>query len=109
MNASGNISSRTIAFGPSKGYLGHGYGYSANMQKTLIYAAILLCLPLRAQKQTPGLKAPPMPVSTETRALMQKIVGDTLVNGQAYEYDRQLADEIGPRLTGSANYLKAVT
>jgi hypothetical protein len=40
---------------------------------------------------------------------MQKIVGDTLVNGQAYEYDRQLADEIGPRLTGSANYLKAVT
>jgi carboxypeptidase Q len=79
------------------------------MQKTLIYVAILFCLPLQAQKQEPGLKAPPMPVSTETRAVVQKIIGDTLVNGQAYEYDRQLADEIGPRLTGSANYLKAVT
>ena len=40
--------------------------------------------------------------------MVQRIIGDTLVNGQAYEYDRQLADEIGPRLTGSANYLKAV-
>ena len=49
-----------------------------------------------------------MPVSPETRAVVQRIVGDTVINGQAYEYDRQLADEIGPRLTGSANYLKAV-
>jgi carboxypeptidase Q len=76
--------------------------------KTLIYGAILLCLPLQAQKWERGAKAAPMPVSTETRAAVQKIIGDTLVNGQAYEYDRQLADEIGPRLTGSANYLKAV-
>jgi carboxypeptidase Q len=89
-------------------FLQHGYGYSANMQKTLIYGAILLCLPLQAQKWEPRQKAAPMPVSTETRAVVQKIIGDTLVNGQAYEYDRQLADEIGSRLTGSANYLKAV-
>jgi len=31
-----------------------------------------------------------------------------LIDGQAYEYDRVLADEIGPRLTGSSNYEKAV-
>jgi carboxypeptidase Q len=82
--------------------------YSAEMPKTLLFIAILLCLPLQAQKWEPGQKAAPMPVSTETRAVVQKIIGDTLVNGRAYEYDRQLADEIGPRLTGSANYLKAV-
>jgi hypothetical protein len=49
-----------------------------------------------------------MPVSAETRIAMQQIIGDTLVNGQAYEYDRELSDEIGPRLTGSAGYMKAV-
>jgi carboxypeptidase Q len=36
-----------------------------------------------------------------------KLGGQLLVAGKAYEYDRQLADEIGPRLTGSANYVKA--
>src|ERR1700740_754513 len=81
---------------------------SAPMQKTLICGAILLCIPLQGQKWEPGAKAELMPVSTETRSAVQKIIGDTLVNGQASEYDRQLADEIGPRLTGSANYLKAV-
>src|SRR5579863_7004975 len=30
-----------------------------------------------------------------------------MLAGQAYEYDRHLADEIGPRLTGSPNYVKA--
>lgn len=83
----------------------YGYGYSANMRKSLICVSILLCLPLHAQKQEPRLKAAPMPVSAETRTAVQKIIGDTLVNGQAYEYDRQLADGIGPRLTGSPNYL----
>ncbi len=48
------------------------------------------------------------PVSPETRTAITKLVGDILVNGQAYEYDRQLADTIGPRLTGSANYVHAV-
>ena len=32
-----------------------------------------------------------------------------MVNGQAYDYDRQLADGIGPRLTGSDNYVHAVS
>ena len=36
-----------------------------------------------------------------------RLAGQLLVAGKAYEYDRQLADEIGPRLTGSPNYVKA--
>jgi hypothetical protein len=50
-----------------------------------------------------------MPVSPETRATVTHIVGDVMVNGQAYEYDRQLADTVGPRLTGSSNYVHAVS
>ena len=49
-----------------------------------------------------------MPVSPETRSTVAHIIGDVMVNGQAYEYDRQLADNIGPRLTGSENYVHAV-
>ena len=30
-----------------------------------------------------------------------------MVAGKAYDYDRTLADDIGPRLTGSDNYMKA--
>jgi hypothetical protein len=47
-------------------------------------------------------------LTPETRAAARQIIGDSVLNGQAYEYDRQLADEIGPRLTGSRNYLEAV-
>ena len=47
-------------------------------------------------------------VSPETHAAVAKLVGDIMVNGQAYDYDRQLADNIGPRLTGSPNYVQAV-
>ena len=48
-----------------------------------------------------------MPVSPETRSTVAHIIGDVMVNGQAYEYDRKLADDIGPRLTGSDNYAHA--
>src|SRR5271155_1694112 len=41
------------------------------------------------------------------QASLVKLGGQLLVAGKAYEYDRQLADEIGPRLTGSSNYVKA--
>src|SRR5271165_559191 len=41
------------------------------------------------------------------QANLVKLAGQLLVAGKAYEYDRQLADEIGPRLTGSSNYVKA--
>ena len=66
-----------------------------------IALALLLFLPTINRAQ--------MPVSSETRTAISHIIGDVMVNGQAYEYDRQLADTIGPRLTGSDNYVHAVT
>lgn len=47
-------------------------------------------------------------VSPDTHAAVTRLTGEILVNGQNYEYDRQLADTIGPRLTASANYERAV-
>jgi len=55
----------------------------------------------------PAVASAQMPVSPETRSTVAHIVGD--INGQAYEYDRQLADTVGPRLTGSDNYVHAVS
>src|SRR5579862_35289 len=43
-----------------------------------------------------------------TRAAVGKLIDDSVHNGKAYDYDEQLADMIGPRLTGSANYQHAV-
>jgi hypothetical protein len=40
---------------------------------------------------------------------VSKLIGDVIVNGKAYDYDRHLADNIGPRLTGSDNYVHAVS
>jgi len=37
-----------------------------------------------------------------------RLGGQLLLSDKAYQYDRVLADDIGPRLTGSANYNKAV-
>ena len=50
-----------------------------------------------------------MTIAADTRTAERQLIGDSLLNGQAYEYDRQLADLIGPRLTGSANFQKAVS
>jgi hypothetical protein len=53
--------------------------------------------------------ATPANVSPETRAEVSRLVGNILVDGKAYDYDRHLADNIGPRLTGSDNYVRAVS
>lgn len=57
----------------------------------------------------PAATSAQMPVSPATRDTVAHIIGDIMVNGQAYEYDRQLADTVGPRLTGSENYVHAVS
>jgi carboxypeptidase Q len=57
-----------------------------------------------ARAQTPAITPS---VSQDTRAAAKQLLGDILLNGEAYEYDRQLADTIGPRLTGSPNYMRA--
>ena len=70
---------------------------------TLLAAALIAPCALAQTSTTPA------PVSPETRAAVRQLIGDIMVNGQAYEYDRQLADGIGPRLTGSDNYVHAVS
>jgi len=66
---------------------------------TAVLISLLVC---------PSFAQSPAPVSPETRSAVRQIVGDIMVNGKAYDYDRQLADTIGPRLTGSDNYVHAV-
>ncbi len=46
-------------------------------------------------------------VDSQLNGNLVRLGGQLMVAGQAYEYDRHLADDIGGRLTGSANYVKA--
>ncbi|HUN85765.1 MAG TPA: M20/M25/M40 family metallo-hydrolase [Terracidiphilus sp.] len=50
--------------------------------------------------------SPVAPDAATSEALV-KLGGQLMLAGKAYEYDRDLADNIGPRLTGSANFVKA--
>jgi carboxypeptidase Q len=52
-------------------------------------------------------QASPADVSPGTRDAIRQMAGDTIVIGRAYAYDNYLADNIGPRLTGSENYMRA--
>src|ERR1700734_3071724 len=63
---------------------------------SVVCVFVLLALVGAAQQTTPA-----------DQASLVRLAGQLLVAGKAYEYDRQLADEIGPRLTGSPNYVKA--
>jgi carboxypeptidase Q len=49
----------------------------------------------------------PITVDSKLDSDLVRLGGQMMIAGQAYEYDRHLADDIGPRLTGSANYVKA--
>jgi hypothetical protein len=57
-----------------------------------------------------GQSAPPSEpkaLSAETQSALVHLGGQLMMAGKAYDYDRHLADDIGPRLTGSANYNEA--
>lgn len=73
--------------------------------KPLLLLTALLAPTLALAQGSPA--STPPSVSPETRAAVKELVGDIMLNGEAYEYDRQLADTIGPRLTGSPNYMHA--
>jgi len=45
--------------------------------------------------------------NAEEQAIAQRLVGSVLVGGHAMDYLRELADGIGPRLTGSDGYARA--
>jgi carboxypeptidase Q len=47
------------------------------------------------------------PLDAATESALVRLGGQLMLSGKAYEYDRVLADDIGPRLTGSSNYVKA--
>lgn len=72
-------------------------------------ASATLCLLLwTGSVVTAAEPAESLHISEQTRNAVQLLVGDTLVNSQAAAYDEQLADGVGPRLTGSASYARAV-
>jgi carboxypeptidase Q len=72
----------------------------------LLLAAVI---PACAQTATPSnTTESPISLTGDTQSALVKLGGQMMVAGKAYEYDRQLSDEIGPRLTGSGNYEKAV-
>lgn len=71
----------------------------------LFSATALVAATLASAQTTTTPTSSPIPVSPETRAAVRQLIGSVMVDGQAYEYDRQLADTVGPRLTGSDNYL----
>lgn len=62
----------------------------------VLVVSVFFAVPAEAQTVAPA-----------DRENLVKLGGQLLIAGKAYEYDRQLADEIGPRLTGSSNYIKA--
>jgi carboxypeptidase Q len=68
--------------------------------------AVMLLLPAPAFAQSAASDGA-FTVSDDTRAAVKQLIGDSILNGKAYEYDGYLADRIGPRLTGSANYMRA--
>jgi len=74
--------------------------------KLLLPGVLLLSLlPASAQPAANTKDALP----AEKQADLVRLGGQLLVAGKAYDYDRHLADDIGPRLTGSENYGKAAT
>lgn len=83
------------------------------MRKSMVSA--LLCVALAAAPcvfaQSGASNDSAQKVTLQLDAAAQKALvqlgGQMMMAGKAYEYDRELADDIGPRLTGSANYVKA--
>ena len=78
----------------------------------LLLTAVFLQGPvLHAQKASATTSAPingaPSSVSSDTHDAVRQLIGETILNGRSYEYDGYLSDRIGPRLTGSANYVRA--
>lgn len=78
------------------------------MQTRILTLALAGFLSLTASAQNTT-STPPSSSKLDpaTGQALVKLGGQIMLAGKAYEYDRHLADEIGPRLTGSANYVKA--
>ncbi len=73
---------------------------------TLFLGLALVCAPcLLAQSENSA--NPTLKLDPAAQQDLVRLGGQMMMAGKAYEYDRELSDDIGPRLTGSANYVKA--
>jgi carboxypeptidase Q len=72
-----------------------------------VCVTVLFVFPIFVTAQSASPRNDSFAVSPDTRATVRLMIGDSTLNGQAYEYDGHLADMIGPRLTGSSNYMRA--
>lgn len=72
----------------------------------LLTACLLPC-PVIAQTATADATRTQAIFDASANTDLVRLGGQLMLAGKAYEYDRVLADEIGPRLTGSENYVKA--
>jgi carboxypeptidase Q len=79
----------------------------AAMRCKLLLAATLLCGAAILVSAQSSATSSSSSISPETREAVRQLIGDSVLNGKAYEYDGYLADMIGPRLTGSANFMRA--
>jgi hypothetical protein len=73
----------------------------------LFFPGILLLSLVPACAQSTPSAATSDALSADEHAALVRLGGQLLVAGKAYDYDEHLADDIGPRLTGSENYVKA--
>src|SRR5580658_8096718 len=79
--------------------------------KNILTAMLSACLASAGAIAQPAATAdaakPAATLDAATNDALVRLGGQLMFAGKAYEYDRVLADEIGPRLTGSGNYMKA--
>jgi carboxypeptidase Q len=73
--------------------------------KLALSGILLVSLPLVYAQSVPPAESKSL--SPETQSALVRLGGQLMMAGKAYDYDRHLADDIGPRLTGSANYNEA--
>ena len=71
------------------------------MMKRALISAVLACL-------VTSLQAEPITLTEEQSAATRELLGEIYTHGRAFEYLEVLADELGPRLTGSPQYEQAV-
>ncbi len=74
----------------------------------LTHAVLLIALaPCALPAQDAATPAPSPVLDAASQHAVVKLGGLLMLAGKAYEYDRTLSDDLGPRLTGSENYRKA--
>src|SRR5450631_2249362 len=71
----------------------------------LLSSLLPACAQTPPSSESPSLGSPAL--APEEQSALVRLGSQLLLAGKAYGYDRHLADDIGPRLTGSANYVKA--